>query len=355
MVKTKVLVGGLVMCLLGSFLFGACAPQPAEAPVAPQAPQLYKWRCQSTDTLPQPAARAQVEFIENVKTASNGAIDITWYPAGQLMTGTEILKSVGEEVIEMGMSTGGYNLGTVPEWNLENSLIGSFISLRDGAAFWEGGYLDLLRKACAKQNVYYVWMFNYSVGVGLISRVPIRSIEDFKGLTIRTISPQAEVYEALGAKTVYVPGEEVYTGLQLGTFDAATWTRESSWVQRGWHEAAKYAIAEIPGWPGAAHLIINMDVWKALPDNLKVIIDQCWRATTFKGSVYEQEDNLKAHKIMEEAGCEFITLSPEDNEKIQEIASTIVWDMMAAKDPKAAEAIQMLREFMTERGYIPAK
>ena len=91
------------------------------------------------------------------------------------------------------------------------------------AWYYHRGGLDMLREAYAKFNVYPVGVSWWGVE-SIVSKKPIKTIDDFKGLKVRT--PQgmiAEILTKLGASIVVLPGGEVYSALDKGVVDAADW------------------------------------------------------------------------------------------------------------------------------------
>jgi len=313
--------------------------------------KIFKWRGISLHPKGHAGGDAFLDFCNRVRIMSNGRLDITPYLGGTLVPPKEALDALKNGVVEIGALYGGYNLGKIPEAILECGLIGNMKSYVDEHAFWfyEGGGNKFMRESYSKFNIHFL---NVTFGgpIGIISKKPIRKIEDFKGLKVRTAGTNASLIEALGGKTVNFPVTEVYTALQLGTIDAATYSDLSSYVAVGWHEVAKYAISGFFKFHGNTNICVNAASWNSLPNDLKAIVENAAEIACFLHEHYEVGRNAEARQIMEKAGCEIIELPSGDWEKIERIKQEVL-TKEAGKSLRTAQAIKMYRDFMLKRGY----
>ena len=58
------------------------------------------------------------------------------------------------------------------------------------------------------------------------SHKPIRSLDDYKGMKVRTAGAWAEIAQKLGASTVILAGAEVYPALERKVVDAIEWEHQ---------------------------------------------------------------------------------------------------------------------------------
>src|SRR3546814_17366851 len=72
--------------------------------------------------------------------------------------------------------------------------------------------------------MHYVGPIQHGANI-IHSKVPIRSIEDFRGRKLRVPGGMvAELCQAAGAKTTLLPGGEIFPALDKGTIDVAYYT-----------------------------------------------------------------------------------------------------------------------------------
>ncbi len=83
------------------------------------------------------------------------------------------------------------------------------------------GGIDLARELWAKLGLYFVAHIQHDFNL-IHSKKPIKSLDDFKDLKIRMPGGLiAECFTAIGARTVTLPGPDVYAALESGAIDAA--------------------------------------------------------------------------------------------------------------------------------------
>jgi TRAP-type mannitol/chloroaromatic compound transport system substrate-binding protein len=340
-------LGVFVVLMTGFITFSALSASAQDAPGGKK----YKWRGICLHPQGHAGGDSFVDFCDRVRKMSNGRLDITPHLGGTLVPPKEGLDALKNGVVEVGVLYGGYNLGKMPEATLECGLIGNMESYEEEHAFWyyDGGGNKFMRESYAPFKVHFLGI---SLGgpIGLLSKKPIRKIADFKGLKVRTAGTNASLMEVLGAKTINIPVTEVYTALQLGTADAATYSDLSSYVAVGWHEVAKYAYPGFFKFHGNTNICVNQSAWNSLPDDLKAIADNASEISCFLHEHYEVARNMGARQTMEKAGCEIVKLPAADLAKIEQLKQE-VWTKEAGKTARTAQAIKMYREYMLKRGY----
>ncbi len=99
----------------------------------------------------------------------------------------------------------------------------------------------------------------------LVTLKPVKTMEDLKGMKIRTIAgPSVDMLKALGAVPVVMPMPDVYMALQKGTLDGVMADWEPIQGFR-FHEVAKYVTTNTPFSYSLFTLIMNKDKFNSLP------------------------------------------------------------------------------------------
>ena len=197
-----------------------------------------------------------------------------------------------------------------------------------------GGGLALARELYARYNVFFVGPVWYGTE-SLVSKKPIRKLEDFKGVKIR--APQGlgqDIFQKLGAAPVNLPGSEVYTALERGVIDASDWGTLSMNQDLGYHKLAPYPL--YPGYHSMplADFAVNMNTWNALPDDLKVIVEEEVGRFSSEMVVRNRAADEMVLAQADELGFEAIDLSREERRKFREIARE-VWKEYAQRSEMA--------------------
>ncbi len=108
---------------------------------------------------------------------------------------------------------------------------------------------------------------------GIICTKPVRKLEDFKGLRIRSYGiALPAMLEAIGAVPVSMADVDGYEALSNGVLDCSPGDPPLT-VGWKWADVAKYYI-DVPMGASWGHiLVMNIDKYNALPADLKKIID----------------------------------------------------------------------------------
>jgi TRAP-type C4-dicarboxylate transport system substrate-binding protein len=308
--------------------------------------ETIKWRVQSAFARGDFSADLLPSFAEEVKQKSNGRLIITPFYAGDLVPSDDTFKAASQGIIEMAQTCGVLWSGEEPALGLMFGLPFGFKgSLEDVKQLIEKtGLFDIWSKAYAGKNCYLLGVHTYGPYPAIASNKPIRTVDDFKGLKVRAILDTADIMKEIGAAPGYVPGGEIYMALKLGTFDAATYSVDAI---RGfkWYEVMKYYI--LPYWTDwyFGDVIINMDAWNKLPDDLKQVLKDAMVNYGKKNEeVYSKEVNI----VVEQAGklgYEVITMPDEEFEKIRQVAIKKTWPVWAERCPECKPAIEAIKAF----------
>ncbi len=293
------------------------------------------------------------KWVAHLKAASGGRLDITPHAGGEIMPVMETFDAVSSGTLKIDFSYGPYWIGKLP-MAIYASGIPAFTLPRweqYKVLYYELGLEKLIRKAYAKQNIMYVAAMPTNNAV-LLSKFPVRKAADLKGKKFRATGLYAEVLNAAGASATYFPWGEIYGALEKGTIDGVIAGPLSSQADSGFHEPTKYFL-ETPITPADAwSLHVNMDAWKALPEDLqKLLVESCsYAADLFTGSYFVHDVQWRK-KIVEKHGHTVTSLPPEEQAKMYQYSMAVL-DKYAKKDPIFAEATKILKTYMKDLGLL---
>lgn len=310
----------------------------------------YSWKMQSNLNPGEPGFIAAEDFVKNVAEMSGGRIEIELFPTGALFPVADGLESISLGIADIAVLTGGYFAGKMgPIANLETGVPGSLRTpLERYTFFYEEGFLDIAREAYAKQDVYYVGP-QLSTSWDIMSKTPITSARDFEGLKIRSFGLEAEWFGSLGASPVFMGGGEVYTALATGVLDAARWSSPAGNFNNSFHEVAKFYLSNSPMPVPNNFVAMNMGVWDGLPDDLKAIVENAAKLSSFKYLSLAALNDAAALAKMEAAGVEVTTI-PDAEWTEMEARAQSLWEAYAAHDDLTAKAVEMLKAYMAKLG-----
>jgi len=320
--------------------------------VATSASAAHRWRI-VTHAMPGTAQQDIVEcFCETVKTLSKGEFIIDPFAAGVLFPVFESFDNLANGVVEMSAVYGAYWPGKDPAF---------LLTTRPGcplSTFAEGAYLEEklephVAKIYDKYGIQYLGHFQVSpVYEQLMSVVPINSIEDLKGVRIRTSGFGSLYYNALGATAVALSAPEIYTGLQTKNLDAAEWTFWDDNMRMNFHEVVSYVVdpAFQNGTCEYFPLTANKARWDALPQNLKDIVLVARDQARYRSALVYVNEIKSREKWRALPNITITRWSPEDEAKARAIGQKLVKEEYE-KTEYGKIFIKIYRETLWELGY----
>lgn len=214
-------------------------------------------------------------FLDELEKRSEGAVKVTRYWAASLNKVGEHLPAVRDNTIDMSLISPGYYQADLPvtrglEWyfrmNRADALLqvchdvyGKFQPLQDE---WEKRH---------RSKVMYWTNWNYAP---MITSKPVNEPADLKGLRIRGYGVANDVIERLGGTGVPMAAPEVYTALERGLLHGVYGFDFITAVAYKLHEIAPHFTAMGDGPHAPSAVVINLDVWNSLPDEIKTICNQ---------------------------------------------------------------------------------
>lgn len=247
------------------------------------------------------------QWSEMVAEETNGELQITVFPAGQLGGEREIMEALQVGTLEMAVTAfTGKDLfdsfflpfmfqDTEHMWNVLRGPIGEDFNQR---------YLD--------DTGIRVLGYAYRSPRLLTANKEIKSPEDVQGMKIRVpeMAPYIATWEALGADPTPMAFPEVFSGLQQGVIDGqenpVELIRSSSF-----HEVQDYLIL-------TEHVraffqaFINEGFWETLPEDIQQVVTDTWDVVADDIQAEAEAMQEESIKWLEEQGMTVIEVNQEE-------------------------------------------
>lgn len=307
---------------------------------------VFKWRM--ANLYPRGSAFEAVYsgYCETIEKMSAGRLIIEDIYDGEGVPAPEVFGAVKSRLIEMGAPYMALHAGELPAGLVELGLPGGpsdYDEIR--ALFHESDWKKVLHDAYARHGIQR--LAEWSQGATfMLTKKPINSLEDLKGLKLRSPGAYGKMMKNLGASPVTMAFAEVYTSLATGVIDGIAGNPLVDIRDGKWYEVAKYLYPVTLSGTQAAPIIVNMKAWNKLPDDLKEILTV---ATYWYGDVMRMKTLMwgkEAYQQMKDAGVQWSSNpSQADLSRWQE-AGMKVWPEYEAKDNTSKELIKLQAEFM---------
>ena len=304
----------------------------------------------STNAAGEPSYEVQKKWTDAVEKASNGRIHIDLLPLDAVVKSTDLLTGVRNKILDGAISTSAWYSGDDPGFGLIGDTISAWNTDEDMFKFYYfGGGMQVVDKIF---NAYGAKLIGVAMtgAESLPSKIPLKGVADFKGVKMRAPSgPIQKLFAMMGAAPVGLPSSEVYTALEKGVIDAADYTTFSGNYKTGVLDIAKYPI-----YPGihsspTVHIIMNLDEWKALPEN-----DQIFMQMFFKGMALDSmlrphyEDRIAFGEAVKK-GITPVAWSDTEKAKVRSYAREI-WEETAKKSEIGKMYYDALQKYLASQG-----
>lgn len=322
----------------------------AAGPRSGRAAAEYRWNWQSfwqPNTVNQLAFE---RFAQRVKDRSGGRIEIEALPVNAVVPPGEVLDAVRAGILQGSNGGTGYYVGKDPAFALLAGLNCAWESPDQLTRwFYEGGGNQVARELYAKFGSYYIGPVLWGAE-SIPSKMPLRSIRDFKGIKMR--APEglgAAIWAKLEVGVITLPGTEVYTALERGRIEATDWGSIGMNDQLGYGKIAKYAI-----YPGihsmpASDVAIKLDIWEKLPADLKAVLEQ--ETIAFNADSLAANEELDRKAVAARDPATLIAWGREERLELRRVAQT-VWEEWAKKSPMAQKVYDSYVAYMKKTGLL---
>jgi TRAP-type C4-dicarboxylate transport system substrate-binding protein len=174
-------------------------------------------------------------------------------------------------------------------------------------------------------KVQILWMHASNPNV-VISKKPVRKLEDIKGLTIRAPGRVGNTIKALGGTPAPTPIMEVYDGLAKGVLDGVNTPYETLRTFR-FAEVAKYVTTSWQvGNLYTFYVAMNKNSYNKLPPDLKEIIDELSGEFKERMALMWNSIDFAGKNFALQKGVEFIDLSAAEAEKWKKATAPVIED-----------------------------
>lgn len=300
-------------------------------------------------------AHLNEHWVPKIKEMTGGSLEIELLAIESVVPHRDTPEAVAMGILDGDLTSINYFSGKDPAFALMGDLIAGYDTAEQIQTYCAvGGGKEMLQKLYDKYvpGVHVVGCGAYA-REAFVSKVPIRSVADFKGVKVR--SPEglaADVFMRAGAAPVSLPGSEVYTSLEKGVIDAADNSAYANNDANGLHKVAKFPI--FPGIHSTPILqfTVSQSAWDGLTEAERAVLSIWWEAAynDLRRTV-DMEDRALVARDIAAGELEVIDWPQSERDKFREIAVS-AWEDFAASSDLAKETYQSHIDFMKKAGLL---
>ncbi|WP_135079418.1 TRAP transporter substrate-binding protein [Terasakiella sp. SH-1] len=312
----------------------------------------YTLKIQTHLSAESPNGKNAAQFAKDVESMSSGRLKLEMYYSGSIVKGTETFDAVANGILDGDMTTAGYQTGKNPAFQFLGDIMGGYNTPWEQLSWlYYGGGMEKAQKLYNKYGLQLIgwWVSGQET---MSSSVPLASPADLKDWKFR--SPpgmETEIFAELGAKPIVMGFGEVFTALETKVIEGADAANLAVNKSLGLYDVVKHAT--YPGFHSmpSDHLAINKDVYDALPNDLKSILNVAMQKLAFQHAMGTQ---VAVSETASTIGSEGVTLhnwSAEDRATFRAAAQK-KWQEWGDKSPEARELVDSHVAFMKRIGLI---
>jgi len=272
---------------------------------------------------------------KKVKEKSSGQLEITFGGGPEAIPAFQLVEALRNGVVDLAWTAHTYNVAQLPV--VEGAKLSKLTPAQEREKGVFAFYQDVYQK---KLNAAYLGRGTPGLTYNLYTTVPVKSLADFKGLSIRVTPAYKAFVEAMGAAPVTTDPGEVFTALERNMVKGYGWPSLGI-SDFGWDAVTKFVI-EPAFYQVDVMVIANINAWNKLPKNLQDVLTASVQEMEkeayqhFGKLIREDRENLKKKGVQE------IKLSAGEAEKYLQMAYEASWKEVLKKDALQGAQLQKL-------------
>jgi TRAP-type transport system periplasmic protein len=276
---------------------------------------------------------------EQVEKRTNGQVIIKTYPGGTLLGAKNMMDGVIAGQADIGNLCMAYQPGRFIITNATSLPLGLPNSKVASLVLW-----DIYNKYKPEpfEKVKVLTMFA-TAPANIMSKKPIRNLNDIKGVDLRASGGAAQLLKAWGANQIGMPMSAVPESLQKGTVQGLFSSLE---VMKDFKfaETCKYAtMTDTVIYPFA--VVMNKEKWDSLPKKVQRVIDDLAKEqAAWTGNYMDNHVKESIKWSKETYNVEFITLSDAEKAKWDGKLQFIVDNWVKANAQKGIPAKEIVED-----------
>ena len=296
-------------------------------------------------------AKAGEAWAREIEKRTNGQVKINVLAGGTLTPADQCFDGALKGISDIGMSCFAYTRGRFPVMEVLDLPMGypnGRVATRVANEFF--------KKFMPKELEGVKLLYIHAHGPGLLhTKQPVTTLEQLKGMKIRSTGLSAKVAEALGAVPVAMPQGQTYESLQKGVVEGTFAPMETL---KGWKQGevikSTTDCSDI-GYTTAMFVVMNLKKWNSLPADVRKVMEEVsaqW--IDVHGKAWDQLDQ-EGREYTLGLGNKIVPLSAEENARWKKAVRPIIDDYIkevSAKGLPAEKAVKEVEGLIQKYGKI---
>lgn len=334
-----------LVALIVALPMAGCA-KPATAPTPTPSQEVITWKGQCQFAAGAIDYESFVRACDMVEEMSGGRLVLEPHPSDAVVPALEAFAGVDTGALDFAMDPCNYWRDKWVVAGLFDNEIAGMSPVEQFLWYLHGGGVELARRMVEGYNVHITRSGSlWPPEIFLSTTRALDSLEDIKGLKIRTAGDDGEVFTAMGASVTMIPGGEIYEAMQRGTIDAFQFLSPATDYTMGFHEVIDYLYLSPVRQPcSTSTIIVNKDRWAELTPELQSIVESAFLTEAWHWYAIVTQEDAKAIEKYKEYGVT-VGAPPEDIEAAMASLADKMYTERAEADPFYKEVLDSRHNF----------
>jgi len=284
-------------------------------------------------------------WIAEIETRSEGKVKILPYFAQSLSKQSDIYNSIKVGIADIGEAPMDRKPGLFPIIENLFGLSTPSIVVKDGTLMFN----EILEKIPQARNdlkdVKILFVHLSAPAIIGTSEVPIKKLDDLKGLKMMSFGMLSKIVKELGAAPIGMPIPEVYMAMQKGVLDASL-TTYTLLTDRKFGKVIHHVTPVTLGYSPFS-MVMNKKVWEKLPKDVQTVFDEVNRDVApnlFNNAWWER--TILAKKTFEKSmGGQSHFLSSNDLARMDKVWQKFVKKIVRRMKINPSDGAKIVAEF----------
>lgn len=261
-------------------------------------------------------AQANLWWAKEIEKRTEGRVKFEFYWAGSLVKAADLATATGRGICDVSLFATGYTRAKFPITGIYEAV---YVTEKPDAACRAMSELFETHEAFKaewKNNNLHLMFFDM-LGTNIFGfKKKVETLEELKGLKIRTAGKMTDVVKRLGATAVSISSSEIYEGLDRGLIDGYTNTSLASAATRSFPEVAPFTLDPRMGNYACIETAMNLRTWNKLPADIKSIMSKVSKEALDKSlEIMVADEDQVMEKMATNWKATLYALTPEEAEK----------------------------------------
>lgn len=283
-------------------------------------------------------------WLEDFNESQKGNIQLEVYTAGELVSLQQTIPAVQSGAIDIAQCMGAHMGAPIDVVAFESAPPFAWNSSMELLTLWEiKGMKEVVSESWEALGGIKVFGHTICDPLNLITKKPIKSIEDLKGLKISGDPNVARIFKQVGITSVTLTYDDLYLSAETGIIEGIAWGGATECYSNSWYEVCPYFLTNPICGAFTNPWIINKEVWDSLSlseqKSLEIGLNDL-RGRSMAYYYNGEVESLKYFKIT--------TLPAEDWNKLRQYTFQY-WDKeIAPISERAAKLVKIIKDYSKE-------